>query len=712
MKNRNQLLVSSLLVVVSSVAFAKDRTIQDVRYANPSFLVENSKILNETQEYSRDLLEKIQTEIGNCGLTLSSISCLDTGFNKGSRMVIENPNDNNSFLSLSLISTLDQNQTIALVFEINKDDSLPMAKSLKIYSVKKDADLDKTIYSLLSGKLDTLIDVELPASVTEFARKNIQEAVNFKQVYHAALTLSADANNQDDIKAGILKGLALFAEDTQGLYQKALINLVREKFSREHDLKHEVANSLIKSKNSDASQLSAITLAEQGEKSELITEKVLDSLKNRSWNFRQLGLRAFAEIKTDSSQDNAIVIKMSLDTDSDVAKTAFEIIETLKLTNEDLSTLNILLSHNSWERRNTAVKLISRKLGTAEATSAIISRISDTDTDVLKTVDAALSSRAILPSHLNDLMSVSSRGKAEGKVIAVKLISRIQSNAVIPSLGEMAKDSNWQVRLQVVRELAKRNNAETNVIVSSMIVDRDSDVKNAALSYMRSATFTNSDLGHLAKHLNNSDWELRRFTLELISLVNSPESTALIIPMLLDRDSDVQATTDRLLMNRQIKAAELNQLVSKISSASTADSQKLLAKHIARATGVDNTDALIRFTTSSNWEVRHQAVQHLSRLNNSKATSALIERYNLDTDTDVSKAALESVNRSKLDENHVAQIGNILNHKMWEKRQMAARLLGRTNSQNALNLLLSRASIERDQDVLREIQASISMIKG
>lgn len=164
-----------------------------------------------------------------------------------------------------------------------------------------------------------------------------------------------------------------------------------------------------------------------------------------------------------------------------------------------------------------------------------------------------------------------------------------------------------------------------------------------------------------------------------IGKIQSDSATSALILALADSDNDVQKEAIKQLDARTLDDKHLP------------DFQKLFS--------------------NSNWTVRLAALKFVGKLNTPKATALIIPILS-DSDTDVFTLAKARLNGRDFNENHIDLLGVQLNATNWSTRKEAARLLGTTSSQKALDLLRDRLEVETDSDVVEEIKKSIKLIRA
>lgn len=496
--------VSTLLV--SSLAYAKDRTLNEVLNNRSTFLAEKVDLLDLNGNH--DLIKK---ELENCGFSLSGLQCLDSeisqntsfGFNR-----LESVEDKSSFTIISLINDVKNKKTYVLVSKVNKDDKEPFLDDASIYEAKYQSRLDEVKKAYKKDNLKEILDIEVPADLLVLAEETIKSPGSLRELYHSSVILLKDENKKDVVKDSYSAHVSMFESDKSSKYQLKALNVVRDTFSNDQTFKKLIADKFITFKNQTVKELSAITLAEMGENSDAIKKLLVSSLDNSSWVIRKLGVLAFNNIKDGVDDENKIIAKLS-DSDRDVRKAVISVVSKYELSNANLETLTTLGQDSSWGVRNQTVKFIS-KIDSLEATNELIKKLADTDSDVRKSAYSALGVRQVLAEHT-------------------------------PTLETLLSNNSWGVRKSAVQFLTKIKTVEARNMIISALADTDSDVRNTANQSLSNIQLDDSNVDSLSIVLGNGNWSVRRLAAKYLGNTKSKRALDILIDRLLvETDSDVK----------------------------------------------------------------------------------------------------------------------------------------------------------------------------
>ncbi len=287
------------------------------------------------------------------------------------------------------------------------------------------------------------------------------------------------------------------------------------------------------------------------------------------------------------------------------------------------------------------------KVVSRSSTSVLIHALEDSNYDVRRDANNVLERRALFNQDLPDLVKIYGNVNSYIRQSAVRQIGRISTPEAANILITAAEDSNY-------------------------------DVRRDALNFLEDWNLSDQHLSALTKLLSNPSSYIRQSGVRLLGKILSTDSSNLLIQALLDDNYDVRRDAYTILEGRALSDQNL------------ADLQKVL--------------------NSSNSYIRQSAVRLIGNIFSIVATSLLIPSLE-DSNYDVRRDANNALERRTFVDAHVTQLGSLLTSAMTSARQSAARLLGKSNSRRAYDLLVARLPAETDYDVKRAIQSSIDILK-
>ncbi|MCM0605595.1 MAG: HEAT repeat domain-containing protein [Xanthomonadaceae bacterium] len=702
----------ALNLTFNTAAQAKDRDAYAAYALTQQILVESTKI--ESPELASDeLLLKFTNETKECSFSLSSgPTCLNSSFQQvygsfGNDSYIES---SDSFIFFSIIREgKNKNPTFyGLVVEVSKDTHAKKFKQIfaSIVSSKTTATLLKNDYLL--GKVKAAVTITSPKDELSAATKELSNTYLYRSVYHLSQLLLKSKDGQDTVLNELPKKYSLITESDSDEYKIALLQLVREKLSTKADLLANIANALIESKKAEIAQLSAITLAEQGNTDSKIKNLVINALSNSGWSMRRLAVNALNNIKS-TSEDQNLIFGMMLDSDSDVANAAVAIVNNFPLTNANLPFLTQMSHHNSWEVRRTGINLIS-KIKTPEATAIILERYNDSFSDVRTAAVAIMTNRGFTEAEIPQLIQLARAGGDASQIIVIQALGKFKTDEVLNTLIGLLNDSGWEVREAAVYEVELNPSSVATKALICKMGDSDSDVANAATAAVNKRKLSNTELPEFQKLLSNNDWGTRKKGINSIKTIDTTEATLAIIPLITDSDSDVREAAMSALNGRKMGEETEKELI-KLSTSGRAEGRMNVITLISKNLSPTVIETLIKMTKDSEWTIRLAAVNAIAKTLEENVTARLIDMIP-ESDSEVKNAVSTALKGRTFTDSHINQLGNHLNNNDWGRRREAANYLGTTSSQKALDLLRDRLDIETDSDVQVALRQAIKDVKA
>ncbi len=248
------------------------------------------------------------------------------------------------------------------------------------------------------------------------------------------------------------------------------------------------------------------------------------------------------------------------------------------------------------------------------------------------------------------------------------------NNEHLPALNSLMKNDSWPVRQVAVVFAGTINTAESTALIIHLLGDSDSDVRNTVYSQLDRRTLTDRELPLLTQHLSNGSWPIRQSAVNLIGKIGTPKAAQALIPQLGDDDNDVRNSTVTALNKYRLTNNELGLLT------------KLLA--------------------NPSWPIRQLAVKFIGTIPTAQATAALIPMLG-DSDSDVQGSVVALLKARSLTDAEVPLLRSLSNHGSWPVRQSAAYFLGTIKTDQATSALIPMLG-DTDNDVQGTVSASMN----
>jgi len=275
----------------------------------------------------------------------------------------------------------------------------------------------------------------------------------------------------------------------------------------------------------------------------------------------------------------------------------------------------------------------------------------------------------------------------------------------------------WKTRHVAAIKLGCINTEDSlNILIERLFIETDADVLYAicdSINHLRSLGITPNvalpDTDTLENSLDTGDgdtnWKTSYAAAINLGCINNPDSLDILIERFsIETDADVlRAIRDSINHLRSLGITPNNAALPDISTLKN-----------SLNTGDGDT----------NWKTRYVAAINLGCINNPDSLDILIERLSIETHTDVLYTIRDSINHLRslgITPNNAAlpdisTLENSLNtgdgSANWKTRHVAAINLGCINTQDSLDILIERFSIETHADVLCAICDSINYLRS
>ncbi|OGQ03887.1 MAG: hypothetical protein A3D19_07335 [Deltaproteobacteria bacterium RIFCSPHIGHO2_02_FULL_38_15] len=551
---------------------------------------EEVKVLDAPEGYPKEIVELLSQEIQECGLSSLGPACLDSQFS-GQFFFFMAPTieSSESFIFLSQFSHKNLNHVFAQAVEVSRDEEHhPIILSASLFALDESVSDEVLKNDYLLGRLKKIIEVRVPLNPIRFSLEKLDlNELGDRSFYHIINFLIQDNNfnETEKIRTAITRHQVSIKNSKRSRYQLEFLKLIRNYFKEEKSFLVEVASEFLNSESRSASQFAAICLAEQEVSSDVIRQKVKEALQSSGeWEIRQLAVLALNKIRQGVEDENALIARLS-DSDSDVQKTALQVVKTFELSDEHLGAFEGLLNHHSWAVRNMATQLVGMVL-TPAAAALLIPRLADSDSDVQKS--------------------------------AVQALQRFTlTNAELPALAVLLKNNiSWKARQLAVSFIATLKTSEALHAIIPMLSDPDNDVQTMTVQKLNTwDEFTNAELPFFVDLLRYRAWKTRNLAVQFIGKIKTDEAITALIPMLKDSDSDVRKSTIAQLRERNFNDVHV--------------------------------DLLIQVLNSKDWQARTLAAQYLGTTSSQKALDALVDRLLIETDSDATREIKQAIKNIK-----------------------------------------------------------------
>jgi HEAT repeat protein len=250
----------------------------------------------------------------------------------------------------------------------------------------------------------------------------------------AGVTLGQENQKSDRIKKVVREALG---DSDWTLRQEAVraLTKIRDNADDENKILMMIDDSVSDVQDAAVSAAGGIKLGSQN------MSTLLSLTESSSWVTRQHAVKLLGRIQTSSSDQK--LIEQIADPVSDVADSALEQIKKRSLNESHLPTLGKQLESSSWVVRLNAVNLIAQ-IQDEKAGAALIPMLSDSVSDVSDTAQAQLQKRTIYDTYVPAFRGLLQNSSWVTRLMAAKQLGRLKSgestSALISDLDDSVSD--------------------------------------------------------------------------------------------------------------------------------------------------------------------------------------------------------------------------------------------------------------------------------
>ena len=305
----------------------------------------------------------------------------------------------------------------------------------------------------------------------------------------------------------------------------------------------------------------------------------------------------------------------------------------------------------SYSSREKAVRILDVNDPSEEGTLALLGALSDSDSDVGKAAVKALKLRPLSPHHLD-------------------LVRKALSS------------QDWSRRIEAYQILKQIDSLEALKLRISKVGDNDSDVSTLAFEDLEKTTMSEEVIVDLKSLFSNSSFSVRQRAVILLGKnLDKKAAAKAIIPAVADSDSDVSRTAFDTLTPLPMDAGVI------------ADLQIVLK--------------------NTSWTVRKYAVVLLGLNSQTQSAATAIIPAVGDSDTDVQKAAFETLRtQNKLNPTHLSALAHLFESQSYTVRVNAVKLISTIIFEESLDILIEQLSKENDSDVKNALGIGIKTLRS
>lgn len=314
----------------------------------------------------------------------------------------------------------------------------------------------------------------------------------------------------------------------------------------------------------------------------------------------------------------------------------------------DLKPLVIkALNNQRWDIRKKAISALSKTNKTTAEENLLLSKLDDQDEDVRKEAQQASASISVSEQHL----------------------------AVVKQLSV---SQNWTTRREAVKLLSRINSENSIKELIAKMDDQDEDVRKEVVNQLNQKPLGPQHVQFLSQQISSTIWTVRNDAAKLLGKIDSNNAIVVLIISMSDQDEDVRKTIVDQLKKSSLKESHVSLLATKYKS--------------------------------QTWTVRRDVTLLLGKISGLKSTNAMIKQMD-DQDEDVRNGIVAQLSSRTLTNDSVLELKNNFSSSTWTVRLAVAKLLGTIKSADSLEALQSQLAKEKDDDVRKQIEASIKLVK-
>ena len=346
------------------------------------------------------------------------------------------------------------------------------------------------------------------------------------------------------------------------------------------------------------------------------------------------------------------------------------------------------------------------------------------------------SQKDLLLAVSDDLLGSKSAGISQ--LAAITLAERgVQSDIINSKVRDSLSNSDYSMRILGIYALAKiKTGLPDEGLLIERLGDSDSDVRGAASNVVVSIQLGNDHLSYLGKVLGQSNYNIRILAIKFLGLINTAESTAMIIPRLGDSDSDVRSAANALVNKRSLSNNELT-LLSAILSQNNYNVRILAVNQIGRINSheaaqklvtmlgdgdsdvrsaaatalnkfqlsLEELSGLVKLLNSNNYTIRILAVKFMSKIAEQPSTEQMVLTLG-DSDSDVRSTTISLLKKRTLADTEVRALQTVAKNNNYSVRVNAAYFLGAIKTENATSALILMIA-DSDSDVRSSVVTAL-----
>jgi len=164
-----------------------------------------------------------------------------------------------------------------------------------------------------------------------------------------------------------------------------------------------------------------------------------------------------------------------------------------------------------WTIRRDAVKEFEKFIESSSDVSLLITKVKDSDSDVSKLAYNLAIKQEITEANLPELLSLKSSTSYTIRLYSIDLLNKLPQPAPRP-------------------------------YIISMVGDSDSDVQSKALKIAVTYSLSEQDIIHIEKLASNSNWVVRKYSVALLSKIQSEKIKPSLLKLVGDSDNDVSTS--------------------------------------------------------------------------------------------------------------------------------------------------------------------------
>lgn len=426
-----------------------DAAIEDkIRSALRFVLVETSQVAPLLDELATS--EKLARDLESCGLSFAGPKCLDNldaFVNHSSLMEI-----NGQLVFHSELRTTSS--SLILKFTIDQLD--PTVKVSQVEVLKTET------------PVTTLLNLSVTNDFEVSAWQHLQKPRDLRELYHLSrgileVTSSPTPSQvRANLAATIERNKNLITQSKDEAYQEHMLTLLLNTIPIKPAVMVEICKGLANSASENVRQITASIMLEAQPEQKALRSLVVQALDNSRWDIRKRAVSALARVAKLTLEEQNLLLARLDDNDEDVRKAATEANKKFSIEAAHFETVKRLAASSRWTARQEAINLMNRT-GTPASLNALINQLDDEDTDVRKTVAAALHGKSLDEQYVPALVAVMNSANWWTRHQVALLLGKIPADRATFALIKKMDDPDVDTRKTITQELGKRYLNENHV---------------------------------------------------------------------------------------------------------------------------------------------------------------------------------------------------------------------------------------------------------